>query len=89
MLAITEFAKEIGADSIFPQNLQARKYSHVKELIEHMPEYHLDPEGFVYSDRYSKHELKQIERTVVKSFYTLRQKCRMIWKLYRLGWSVH
>jgi radical SAM superfamily enzyme YgiQ (UPF0313 family) len=85
MLAIADFAKEIGADTIFPQNLQARKFSHIKEIVEQTPGYHLDPEGFVYSDIYSKQELKQIERTIIKRFYPLRKKGHMVWKLHHLG----
>jgi anaerobic magnesium-protoporphyrin IX monomethyl ester cyclase len=85
MLAIADFAEEIGADAIFPQNLQARKFSHIKEIVEKTTGYHLDPEGFVYSDTYSKQELKQVERTINKRFYSLRRKVQMVWKLHRLG----
>ena len=85
MLAIVDFAREIGADSIFPQNLQARKFSRVKELVEQTPGYDLDPEGFVYSDTYSRQELERIRRELNRRFYTFGQKCRMILKLYKMG----
>ena len=82
MLYIAEFAKEIGADSISFQKLQARKFSPIKEIVEKTPGYHLDVNGFVYSDTYSMQDLKQIQKGIKKSFYTPGQLTRSIQKLF-------
>ncbi|MBI4697525.1 MAG: B12-binding domain-containing radical SAM protein [Nitrospirae bacterium] len=82
MLYIPEFAQEIGADSISFQKLQVRKFSPLKEIVEKTPGYHLDINNFVYSDKYSMKDLRQIQKGIKKKFYTLKQIYRIIGKLY-------
>jgi magnesium-protoporphyrin IX monomethyl ester (oxidative) cyclase len=84
MLYIPSFAQEIGADSISFQKLQARKFSPVKEIVEKTPGYHLNHNGFVYSDKYSMRDLRQIQKIIKKSFYTPKQIRRMTKKLYAI-----
>jgi anaerobic magnesium-protoporphyrin IX monomethyl ester cyclase len=85
MLSIPEFAKEISADSISFQKLQVRKFSPLKEVVETTPGYHLDVNGFVYSDRYSMEDLKQIQKSIQKKFYTPAKLLGIIKKIYRIG----
>ena len=82
MLYIPRFSQEIGADSISFQKLQARKFSPVKEIVEKTPGYHFDSNNFVYSDRYSIKDLRQIQKIIKKSFYTPGKLCSMLKKLY-------
>lgn len=82
MLYIPEFAQEIGADSISFQKLQVRKFSPLKEVAENTPGYHLDVNGFVYSDLCSMDDLRKIQKSIRKKFYTAKQLYRIFRKMY-------
>jgi anaerobic magnesium-protoporphyrin IX monomethyl ester cyclase len=80
MLYIPVFAKKIGADSISFQKLQVRPHSLMLDLVKSRPDLHIDDSGFVYSDRYSMRDLRAIQRSIRKSFYTPGQIYRMMRK---------
>jgi len=84
MLYIPLFAKEIGADSISFQKLQVRKFSPIKEIVEKTPGYYLDPNGFVYSDKYNRDDLDRIRKDIKKRFYTPKQLSKIVAKIYRI-----
>ena len=84
MLQIPVFAQKIGADSISFQILQVRPFSPLKTIVDETPGYYMDPNDFVYSDRYSKVDLKQIRNEIKRSYYTPNRIFKSIRKLYRI-----
>ena len=69
MLYISQFAKEIGVDSITFQKLRIEKFSPLKQLAEDTPGYHVTETGALYSDTFSHAALKKIGRRIKFSFY--------------------
>ncbi len=53
MLSTASFARSIGVDLIHVSRLRNEPYSGLSELVEQTPGYHIDADGFVYSDDYS------------------------------------
>ena len=84
MLAITHFAKEIGADSINVHRLQAWPFTPLKELVEKTSGYYMTSDNYVYSDSYGMDELKHIRTVIHRSFYTPYQVYKSLRKLYRI-----
>jgi anaerobic magnesium-protoporphyrin IX monomethyl ester cyclase len=80
MLYISQFAKEIGVDSISCNKLRIEKFSPLKELALKTPGYHVTDRGELYSDAYSHAELKKIGRQIKFSFYTPSRFVRILWK---------
>jgi hypothetical protein len=84
MLYIPLFAKEIGADSISYQKLQARKFSPIREVVEKTSGYYLGSNQHVYSDRYSMDDLNRIRKEIQKKFYTPKQFYHIVAKAYKI-----
>jgi len=82
MLYIPKFAKEIGVDSITFQKLRIEQFSPLREIVENTPGYHLTDKGILYSDTYSKTDLKKIGRKIKFSFYTPFSFWAMLRKSY-------
>ena len=80
MLCISQFAKEIGLDSITFHKLRIEKFSPLKEIAENTPGYHVTQRGEVYSDKYSHATLKKIGKKIKFSYY------RPV-KLLKIGWK--
>ena len=86
MLYIPKFAKEIKLDSITFQKLRIEKFSSLKELVEETPGYYYNRiGGTVYSDRYGRKELKQIQKRIRSEFYDLPQVIHILRKARRIG----
>ncbi|HSB03767.1 MAG TPA: radical SAM protein [Thermodesulfobacteriota bacterium] len=86
MLYIPKFAKEIKLDSISFQKLRVEKFSPLKEVVEETPGYYYNRiGGSVYSDRYGRKELKQIQKRIRSQFYDLPQMIQIIRKARRIG----
>jgi radical SAM superfamily enzyme YgiQ (UPF0313 family) len=85
MLYISKFAKEIGVDSITFQKLRVEQFSPLKEIVEKTPGYHISSKGILYSDTYSKKDLKKIGRKIKFSFYTPFSFWTMLRKCYVVG----
>jgi hypothetical protein len=80
MLYISEFAKEIGVDSITFNKLRIEKFSPLRELAESTPGYHITEKGELYSDQFSHADLKKIGRRLKFGFYTPPRFVRMLYK---------
>jgi len=80
MLAIAQFAKEIGVDAISCNKLRIEKFSPLKELAEKTPGYHVTERGELYSDQFSHAALKKIGKKIKNSFYTPGRFVRILWK---------
>ena len=80
MLYISQFAKEIGVDSISCNKLRIEKFSPLRELAQKTPGYHVTARGELYSDKYSHAALKKIGKKIKFSFYTPGRYVKIIWK---------
>ncbi|MFA6280912.1 MAG: radical SAM protein [Candidatus Omnitrophota bacterium] len=80
MLYISQFAKEIGLDSIACNKLRIEKFSPLRALAESTPGYHVTERGELYSDMYDYPALKKIGRTIKFSFYTPSRYLKILWK---------
>ncbi|MFA5008793.1 MAG: radical SAM protein [Candidatus Omnitrophota bacterium] len=80
MLYISQFAKEIGLDSIACNKLRIEKFSPLRALAEKTPGYHVTERGELYSDMYDYPALKKIGRTIKFSFYTPSRYLKILWK---------
>ena len=70
MLYISQFARELGVDTVACNKLRADKFSPIRKMVEKMPQYHLTAKGEVYSDTYSHSALKKINKRIKFTFYT-------------------
>ncbi|MDP3787152.1 MAG: radical SAM protein [Candidatus Omnitrophota bacterium] len=80
MLYISQFAKEIGLDSIACNKLRIERFSPLRELAEKTPGSHFNEDGGFYSDMYDHAALKKIGRTIKFSFYTPSRFLKILWK---------
>lgn len=85
MLAIPAFARELGLDVIAYNHLNALRFTPMRDLVQATPGYHIAPDDFVYSDRYSRKDLRRIRRRIRREFYTPIQLARAVRKLIRTG----
>ena len=84
MLNITNFAQELGVDTLGLSVLRATKYSPLKEMLKGLDDYHIEEgSGKVYSDLISLEELQQIRRDVNASFFTIPVILRAMKKLIK------
>jgi radical SAM superfamily enzyme YgiQ (UPF0313 family) len=89
MLSIAPFARSIGADLIHVSRLRNQPYSGLSELIEQRPGYHIDAEGFIYSDDYSARHIANLRKRVDRQFYSPLHVASIMMKLFRgLHWHV-
>lgn len=85
MLYISQFAKEIGVDSITFHKLRIEKFSPLKEIAEKTPGYHVTARGELYSDTFSHAALKKIGRKIKFSFYKPLKLLKIAKKLLTVG----
>jgi len=81
MLQIAPFAREIGLTTIGLSQLRASPYSGLEELVAANPNYHVSPNGRIYSDEVSLDELHQLRRRINRAFYTPGQILRFARKI--------
>lgn len=84
MLSIAPFARSIGVDLVHVSRLRSEPYSGLNELVEHSPGYHIDPDGFVYSDRYSSERIAAMRKHIDRQFHTPLHVTRVVLKLTRM-----
>jgi anaerobic magnesium-protoporphyrin IX monomethyl ester cyclase len=68
MLAIPEFARELGLHSIALSLLRVDKFTPWRKLVEDAPGYRIGRNGYVYSDRFDKHRLRRIRNRIRSDF---------------------
>ncbi|MEN6490090.1 MAG: radical SAM protein [Smithella sp.] len=82
MYDIIHFAHALGVDTLGLSVLRATKYSPLKGMIAHLPDYHIEQDsGKVYSDRLSVEDLQQIRRNVNTSFFSVPLILRILKKM--------
>jgi radical SAM superfamily enzyme YgiQ (UPF0313 family) len=82
MLRISEFAREIGLDSIALCRLRVDKYSPLRETIKKRNDYHIGEDARVYSNRYSVEKLGKITNQINYRFYGFFHILRALRKLF-------
>jgi radical SAM superfamily enzyme YgiQ (UPF0313 family) len=89
MLSTASFAHSIGVDLIHVSRLRNEPYSGLSELVEQTPGYHVDAEGFVYSDQYSAQYIANLRKRIDRRFYSPLHVAGVVNKLIRsLHWRV-
>jgi radical SAM superfamily enzyme YgiQ (UPF0313 family) len=89
MLSTASFARLLGVDLIHVSRLRNEPYSGLSELIEHVPGYHINAEGLVYSDRLSSEHIANLRKRIDRQFYSPWHVARVVLKLLRsLHWRV-
>ncbi len=81
MLAIADFAKQIGLHSIGVSNLRCSQYTPLYNVIKKLNGYNFDKRGRVYSDIYSIADIKMIRKSIYRKFYNLSS----FWKIFLFG----
>ena len=89
MLSTASFARSIGVDLIHVSRLRDEPYSGLRELVEQTPGYHVDADGFVYSDAYSSQHIANLRKRIDKRFHTPAHVAGVVMKIGRiLHWHV-
>jgi Radical SAM superfamily len=89
MLSTASFARSIGVDLIHVSRLRSMPYSGVDELVAQTPGYHIDADGFVYSDDYSSQHIANLRKRIDRRFYSNLHVARVVRKLLRVvQWRV-
>ncbi len=83
MLSTVPFARALGVDLIHVSRLRNEPYSGLQELIARTLGYHIDAEGFVYSDQYSSEHIAQLRKQIDRAFHTPLHVARVVLKLIR------
>ncbi len=84
MLSTASFARSIGVDLIHVSRLRSDPYSGLNELVEQTPGYHIDADGFVYSDEYSAQHIANLRKRIDGEFYSPLQVAGVVIKLLRI-----
>ena len=84
MLSIAPFARSIGVDLIHVSRLRSEPYSGLNDLVANTPGYHVDDEGFVYSDQYSAHHIAELRKRIDRAFHTPWHVARVVFKIARM-----
>ncbi len=85
MLQIIHFAHELGVDTITANLLRSERYSNLEELVAQVSGYHIAPDGYVFSEKYSPEHLVRLRGEIYQRFYNTRQMLRILRKLLRNG----
>jgi anaerobic magnesium-protoporphyrin IX monomethyl ester cyclase len=89
MLSIAPFARSLGVDLMHVSRLRNEPYSGLGELVERTPGYHIDPQGFVYSDDYSAEHIANLRKQIDIRFHSPLHVAAVVVKLLRiLHWRV-
>lgn len=68
MLAITDFARELGVHSISLSRLRVDKHTPMRKLIEKTPGYRISDNGYVYGGGFDKQKLRRIRDRIRNGF---------------------
>jgi radical SAM superfamily enzyme YgiQ (UPF0313 family) len=89
MLSTASFARSLGVDLIHVSRLRNAPYSGLSELVEQTPGYHIDAEGFVYSDDYSAQHIANLRKRIDIRFHSPLHVAGVVIKLLRIvHWRV-
>jgi radical SAM superfamily enzyme YgiQ (UPF0313 family) len=83
MLEIAPFARSLGVDLIHVSRLRNEPYSGISQLVENTPGYHIDDEGFVYSDACSSQRIAALRKQIDRRFHTPLHVAGVVLKIIR------
>jgi anaerobic magnesium-protoporphyrin IX monomethyl ester cyclase len=86
MLSTASFARSLGVDLVHVSRLRSEPYSGLRELVEQTPGYHIDPDGFVYSDDYSAQHIAELRKRIDREFHS---PWHVIGVVRKLWWGVN
>lgn len=78
MMAIPEFAKELGVHMINLSRLRVDKFTPLRQLVESTPGYWINEKGNVYSQEFDRKRLKRIRKQIYTRFCRPGQLSRTI-----------
>lgn len=81
MLSIAPFARSLGLDLILVSRLRNEPYSGLAELVKRTPGYHIDVDGYIYSDDFSARDIAELRKQIDRQFYSPLQVTRVVNKL--------
>lgn len=84
MLSTAEFARSIGADLIHVSRLRNAPYSGLAELVGQTPGYHINADGFIYSDACPADRIAHLRKQIDRKFYSPLHVLRVTSKLARV-----
>jgi radical SAM superfamily enzyme YgiQ (UPF0313 family) len=84
MLSTVSFARSIGVDLIHVSRLRNEPHSGLSELVGQTPGYHIDPEGFVFSDDYSSRHIGDLRKRIDRRFHSPQHVAGVVLKLMRI-----
>jgi radical SAM superfamily enzyme YgiQ (UPF0313 family) len=84
MLSIAPFARSLGLDLVLVSRLRNEPYSGLTELVERTPGYHVDADGFIYSDDFSSRDIAVMRNRINRQFYSPLHVARVVNKLRRV-----
>ena len=84
-MQIVPFAHELGLDTLVLCLLRNNPHSGLDELVAQNSDYHIAPNGKVYSDHCSAKELRRLRRRLDQKFYNKLQLLRILDKGRRSG----
>ena len=79
------FAHELGVDTLMLSLLRHNPYSGLDQLVAQNPDYHIAPDGKIYSNHCSIKELKRLRSQLYREFYHKGQMLRILNKAHRSG----
>jgi hypothetical protein len=85
MMQIVPFAHELELDTLVLCLLRNNPHSGLDELVAQNSDYHIAPNGKVYSDHCSEKELRRLRRKLDQKFFSKRQLLRILDKGRRSG----
>jgi len=89
MLSTAPFARSLGVDLIHVSRLRSEPYSGLAELVAQTPGYHVDGEGFIYSDACSAQHIADLRKRIDRRFHTPLHVAGVLVKIARnLHWPV-
>jgi radical SAM superfamily enzyme YgiQ (UPF0313 family) len=89
MLSTASFARSIGVDLIHVSRLRSEPYSGLSELVAQTPGYHINADGFVYSDACSAQQIANVRKRIDREFHSPLHVVRVVIKLLRVAnWRV-
>ena len=89
MLSTASFARSIGVDLIHVSRLRSDPFSDLRGLVEQTPGYHIDAQGFIYSDACSAEQIANLRKQIDRQFYSPLHVAGVVLKLLRLvPWPV-
>jgi len=83
MLSTADFAREIGVDLVHVSRLRNEPHSALEELVKATPGYHINEEGFVYSDDLSAEDIANIRKKIDRRFHKPLHVVGVVLKLAR------